>query len=245
MTPGKWLKFCPQCGRITDDLIDSLCRECFMRTIRLIEPEAMRVSVSMCRICGAYFRGGETRISIEDAVVHKVTREIRRRYRDRLGSCVVEVKRIVKDSVRRRAIVTVSVKAEIRGVTVEQTGEIEVDIKTGTCDRCSRIAGGYYAAIVQIRAQNRFPADDELATAVEIAQSSLSGDDFVSRQRLLKEGLDIYVSSMECGRRISRAIVKRLGGKFTESRRLYGRKDGRNIYRASFAVRLPERGGTK
>jgi len=44
---------------------------------------------------------------------------------------------------------------------------------------------------------------------------------------------------MECGRRISRAIVKRLGGNFTESRRLYGRKDGRNIYRASFAVRLP------
>jgi len=245
MTPGKWLKFCPQCGKITDDLIDSLCRECFMRAIRLIEPEAMKVSVSMCRNCGAYFRGGETRISIEDAVVHKVTREIRRRYRDRLGSCVVEVKRIVKDNVRRRAIVTVSVIAEIRGVTVEQTGEIEVDIKTGTCDRCSRIAGGYYAAIVQIRAQNRFPADDELATAVEIAQSSLSGDDFVSRQRLLKEGLDIYVSSMECGRRISRAIVKRLGGKFTESQRLYGRKDGRNIYRASFVVRLPERGGTK
>ena len=245
MTPGKWLKFCPQCGKITDDLIDSLCRECFMRAIRLIEPEAMKVSVSMCRNCGAYFRGGETRISIEDAVVHKVTREIRRRYRDRLESCVVEVNRIVKDSVRRRAIATVSVMAEIRGVTVEQTGEIEVDIKTGTCDRCSRIAGGYYAAIVQIRAQNRFPADDELATAVEIAQSSLSGDDFVSRQRLLKEGLDIYVSSMECGRRISRAIVKRLGGKFTESQRLYGRKDGRNIYRASFVVRLPERGGTK
>ncbi len=238
MTKEKWEKFCPQCGKITDDLIDSLCRECFMGTIQLIEPDAMKVRVSMCRKCGAYFRGGE-RTSIEDAVVHIVSREIRRRYRDRLESCRVEVNQIVRDSGRTREIVTVTVRAEIRGVTVEQTGEIEVDIKTGTCNRCSRIAGGYYAAIVQIRAQDRYPADEELATAVEIAQASLSGEEFVTRQQLLKEGLDIYVSSMECGRRISRAIVKRLGGNFTESRRLYGRKDGRNIYRVSFAVRLP------
>ena len=232
------MKFCPQCGKRTDDLIDSLCRECFIRTIQLIEPGEMKVSVSMCKRCGAYFRGSE-RTSIEDAVVHTVSREIRRRYKNRLERCMVEVNQIVRNSRRTRAIVTVTVRAGIRGVTVEQTGEIEVDIKTWTCNRCSRIAGGYYAAIVQIRAQNRFPADDELATAVEIAQSSLSGEEFVSRQRLLKEGLDIYVSSMECGRRISRAIVKRLGGNFTESRRLYGRKDGRNIYRTSFAVRLP------
>jgi nonsense-mediated mRNA decay protein 3 len=33
--------------------------------------------------------------------------------------------------------------------------------------------------------------------------------------------------------------VKKLGGSFSKSQKLYGRKDGRNIYRASFSVRLP------
>jgi len=92
---------------------------------------------------------------------------------------------------------------------------------------------------VQIRAKNRIPTEGELAMAEEIAYSSIGEKDFISKERKLKGGLDVYVSSMECGRRISRQIVKKLGGSFSESRKLYGRKDGRNIYRVSFSVRLP------
>ncbi len=239
----KWLKFCPRCGKNTDELFDSLCRECFAHTIQLLQPESMRVTVRMCRNCGAYFIGRE-RTSIEDVVVQLVTREIKRRYSPDLDWCRVEVRDVDigadKNGRRaRRAKVGVNASAEIRGVRVEQRGDIEVAIKTGCCERCSRIAGGYYAAIVQVRAHNRLPTDHELVTASRIAYASLKGEDFVSRERLLREGLDIYVSSMECGRRISRAIVKQFGGNFSESRRLYGRKDGRNIYRVSFAVRLP------
>ena len=47
------------------------------------------------------------------------------------------------------------------------------------------------------------------------------------------------VSSMECGRRISNAIVRRFGGSYSKSQKLYGRKDGRNVYRISFSVRMP------
>jgi nonsense-mediated mRNA decay protein 3 len=131
-------------------------------------------------------------------------------------------------------------KAEIKGVEIEERGEVEVILKQETCERCSRIAGGYYEGIVQIRAENRIPTEEELVMAEKIAYSSVGEADFVSKERKLKEGVDVYVSSMECGRRISRQIVKKLGGVFSESRKLYGRKDGRNIYRVSFSVRLPE-----
>ncbi len=227
---GKWKKFCPQCGRQTEEFIGSICPECFLRTIVLIDPKAIRVNLKLCKSCGTYFWGGE-KTSIEDAVINTVKRELRRRYGD--IRCDVEVIAIEEKRARVR------IKAELKGVIAEQTGEIRLDIKTGSCDRCSRIAGGYYVAIVQVRAQNRLPTDNELKSASEIAQSVLEEPEFIAKQRILKQGLDIYVSSMKYGRKLSWAIVKQLGGSFTESRKLYGRKDGRNIYRFSFSVRLP------
>ena len=92
---------------------------------------------------------------------------------------------------------------------------------------------------MQIRADDRIPTDDELAISEKVAHSSLIETDFISKEVLLKEGLDIYVSSMDCGRRISNGIVRRFGGSYSKSQKLYGRKDARNVYMVSFSVRMP------
>ncbi len=33
--------------------------------------------------------------------------------------------------------------------------------------------------------------------------------------------------------------MRRFGGSYSKSQKLYGRKDGRNVYRISFSVRMP------
>ncbi len=227
----KWTKFCPKCGTQTDELFDSLCEDCFKREIKLIEPTG--ISVSICRTCGCYFKGNE-RTSIEAVVEDTIRKEIWKKY-----GCdsEVEIKEIKTGD--KRAHVVLIVKAELRGVQLTENGEVEVVLKRESCERCNRIAGGYYAGIVQIRADDRIPTDDELAIAEKVAHSSLIEPDFISKEVLLKEGLDIYVSSMECGRRISNAIVRRFGGSYSKSQKLYGRRDGRNVYRISFSVRMP------
>jgi nonsense-mediated mRNA decay protein 3 len=227
----KWTKFCPKCGKPTDELFDSLCEDCFKRGIVLIAPA--EISISVCRTCGCYFKGKE-RTSIEAVVADTVRKEIRKKYG---CSSEVEIKEIKTGD--KSANVVVIVKAALKGMQLTESGEVAVTLKRGSCERCSRIAGGYYAGIVQIRAVDRIPTDEELAIASEIAYSSLSEPDFISKEILLKEGLDIYVSSMECGRRVSNEIMRRLGGSFSESQKLYGRKDGRNVYRVSFSVRIP------
>ena len=240
----KWSKFCPMCGKKTDEFFDCLCRECFKKEIKLIKAQKLEISVSKCVNCGGYFKGKE-RISVEKAVVDSVRKEIRKRYG---YGCVVEAEELEKElkADENRAVVFLNVKTAIKGVEIEESGEVGVIFKKETCERCSKIAGGYYAGIVQIRAEDRIPMDEELVRAEEIAYSELGETDFISKERKLKEGLDIYVSSMACGRRISRGVVKKLGGSFSESRKLYGRKDGRNVYRVSFSVRLPGlQGGAK
>lgn len=227
----KWTKFCPKCGTQTDELFDSLCEDCFKREIKLIKPTG--ISVSICRTCGCYFKGNE-RTSIEAVVEATIRKEIWKKY-----GCdsEVEIKEIKTGD--KRAHVVLIAKAELRGLQLTENGELEVVLKRESCERCNRIAGGYYAGIVQIRADDRIPTDDELAIAEKVAHSSLIEPDFISKEVLLKEGLDIYVSSMECGRMISNAIVRRFGGSYSKSQKLYGRKDGRSVYRISFSVRMP------
>jgi nonsense-mediated mRNA decay protein 3 len=191
----------------------------------------------VCKNCGGYFKGKE-RTSIKDAVVDSVSKEIRRQYG---YGCTVEVKELEEGITAKenKASAVLCVRTEIKGVDIEETGKIEVNFKSGICERCNRIASGYYAGIVQIRADDRLPTDDEIAMAEKIVYSALGESDFITKEIAMKEGLDLYVSSMECGRRISRGVVERLGGSFSESSKLYGRKDGRDIYRVTFSVRLP------
>ncbi|WP_394325584.1 NMD3-related protein [Methanosarcina barkeri] len=48
------------------------------------------------------------------------------------------------------------------------------------------------------------------------------------------------MGSMNASRQICRLITSELGGNFSESPTLVGMKDGKNLYRITFAVRLPE-----
>lgn len=236
-TRDKWTKFCPKCGKQTDEFFDSVCEECFRQGITLLAFESQELSVSICPHCGGFFKGKE-RTSIEVVVEDAVRKAIKKKFGSETPVELAGLHVELAEN-KRSARVSLAVEAEINGVTIAESGEQAFTLKRAICERCSRIAGGYYAAIVQVRADWRVPTDEELSIAENIAYASLVEADFVSREQLLKEGLDIYVSSAEYGQRISRAIVKSLGGSFSESKKLYGRKDGREIYRVTFLVRLP------
>jgi nonsense-mediated mRNA decay protein 3 len=238
---SRWRSFCPQCGRETETFFENLCESCFRAGLRLLEPERIgedvRASVSVCPHCGDFFKGNE-RTELEAVVEDAVRRTISKTYGPECPVELLEL-RIERDEGARSAHVFLRVTAEIKGVAVVERAEFSVLVRRAICIQCSRIAGGYYAAIVQIRADWRTPTEDELEAAAALAYAVLSREEFVSKQQLLKEGLDLYVSSAECGRRMAKAIVKHLGGTYAESRKLYGRRAGRELYRVTFLVRLP------
>lgn len=137
--------------------------------------------------------------------------------------------------------------AEIRGAPVESTLNTEVRISWETCDTCSRISGGYFEGIVQVRADKRLPTNEELKRCIEIAEdvaerSRNKGERlaFISQTLEIDEGIDLYVGVMKLGKQICRAIIEVFGGKFSESPKLVGQKNGVDLYRITFALRLPE-----
>jgi nonsense-mediated mRNA decay protein 3 len=123
-----------------------------------------------------------------------------------------------------------------------------VKISRGTCDRCGRIAGGYYASTVQIRAADRTPTPEERRRAVEIAESHVAGREgdgdreaFVTEIKETEDGPDVKLSTNRLGEEVSRRIVRELGGSVESYPTLVTEDgDGNEVYRVTYAVRLPK-----
>jgi nonsense-mediated mRNA decay protein 3 len=152
----------------------------------------------------------------------------------------------VKDNTLNRSTATIALKGLLYNTPVEGTCSIELIWHKEQCDRCNRISGSYYEGIVQVRADARLPSTFELQMSAGIAQqvedSLQAGGErlsFIADMNETREGLDITVGSQHIGTLISQGIITQLGGRFTTHPKLVGEKNGRQLYRITYSVRLP------
>lgn len=235
---------CPRCGRECYRLFDSVCRNCFFETFKLIElPHVLHARI--CSVCGAHLHRSrwENIGSIEDVVLKAVENALFIHNEAGDVEIYLEPREITPYIYRVRA----EVDAVVREEPVHAEAETEVRIQRSACDMCSRESGGYFEAIIQIRAAGRFPTEGEKSRCMAIAREAMEsmkrkGDRlaFISEVLEQKEGLDLYMGSMNASRQVCRLITSELGGSFSESPTLVGMKDGKNLYRITFSMRLPE-----
>ncbi|MGC9436118.1 MAG: 60S ribosomal export protein NMD3 [Methanomicrobiales archaeon] len=231
---------CPRCGAPSV----GLCPRCRAAEIDWLQcdPVAYLVRCPSCgsiRSEGAWMEPPEERDElVRDAVLRAVSF-----HRD------VDPREIIIEEIPvspNRSHCTVRVTALLYGVEVEDACTLDLEIRGEQCDRCSRLSGGYYEGVVQLRATDRPTTPYERDAAARIAEDleeSLqeSGErlSFVSQIDEIHDGLDITVGSRHLGMEIAREIRQRLGGVITTHPTLVGERDGRPIYRVTFLVRLP------
>ncbi|MEM2900776.1 MAG: NMD3-related protein, partial [Thermoplasmata archaeon] len=132
------------------------------------------------------------------------------------------------------------------GLEFEEEKETEVRVRYSACDRCSKMYGGYYEAIVQVRADNRKITSEEMKEVKGFVNSRLgelkksSRSVFISKEEELREGLDFYVGSIDAAKQIAKSLQDEFGGEYIESSKLHTRKEGREIYRMTYLVRFPK-----
>jgi nonsense-mediated mRNA decay protein 3 len=236
--------FCPKCGKDSDILYDNVCRECFVGNKKLIECPAVLYS-RICPTCGSVYKRGKWSLKEDE------TETILDGVKDALDLDAqaknIELTLSPKQLDHSRYNVHIGAKGEIKGAPITASHDAEVRINWETCDTCSRISGGYFEGIVQIRADKRLPTKEELerckSIAGEVAISAQEKGDrlsFIAKKEELYEGADLYVGSIKLGKQICKAVVDVFGGKFSESPKLVGQKNGEDLYRITFALRLPE-----
>lgn len=251
-------QFCPRCGDPVEGgdrpelpgapaaRETGLCDTCYFEDFELVAaPDEL--SIRVCGQCGAIHRGNRwvdvgaedyTDVAI-DAVaeslgVHLDAEEV---------AWQVEPEHVDRNTIRMHCYFT----GVVRGTPIEEEVVVPVTIARETCTRCGRIAGDYYASTVQLRATDRDPTGEERETTKEIARDVVAemertGDRnaFITEITDREEGVDLRVSTTKIGRKIAQRAVERFGGRVDSAERLITEdEDGNEVYRVTYAVRLP------
>lgn len=228
-----------------DELRGGVCAECYVAKTVLASLKD-HVDIEVCVHCHARKRGeiwleghGAMEPIVEDAVREAV-----------LFAKVVDKPRMrvaVKPEDERNYSVLVETSGTAEGVPFETELKTRSRIKNATCIRCSRVQGGYYESIVQVRANRRSMELAEKRALKALASKFIErvvtdGDRnaFVLRDEDADRGLDIYMGTTNSGRMLAKLIANEYGGKIQEHHKTIGQKDGLDIIRMTFAVRLPE-----
>ncbi|WNY26732.1 60S ribosomal export protein NMD3 [Methanolapillus ohkumae] len=235
---------CPECGKETDILVKNICRDCFSQKFNLFElPLVLHARV--CPQCGAHYHKSKWNDfeNIEEIVMLAAQENML------VQSGLQNVSVGMHPHPRSPYIydVLVDMEAEVEGVKLYKDAKTEVRIKREACDMCSRRAGGYFEAIIQIRAGNRMPTKEEVNQSLHLINETMihmlkKGDKlaFVTDSMTFKDGADIFIGSTNAGRHVCKRIIEVMGGSVSESYTLAGVKDGKEIFRTTFAMRLPE-----
>ena len=233
--------FCPKCGEPTDE---GLCPRCMVDATEWLVCEP-RVEQVVCPSCGS-LRQGSTWTDVEQDpadVAATLAMSAVHVHEDVTG---LHIEIGTHEPSPNRTVAAVHVRGTLYGLAVEDTCRIEIAWKKEQCDRCSRYSGGYYEAILQVRAAQRKPDAYELEKAADIASASeeelqSAGDrlSFVLKVDEHRDGIDIFVGSQHLADLVSRGIVQELGGKYSTHPKLVGERDGKKLYRVTYAIRLP------
>ncbi len=226
---------CPSCGERSY----GVCERCLARGRTILEMPSF-LSIQVCPTCSDHFFKGRWINEDTNGAVAKAVEEALKIDPDEAAITIVL-------SQISPTILHAHVEINVSGAGGSyESFDVDVRVNRVACDRCSRISGGYYESKVQIRADQRTPERAELDRALEIAATTIDLAQkadrlaFIAKTIWLREGLDLYVGTAKAAKRIVRAVLREMGGTFSDSAKLIGRRDGKDVYRVTFVMRLPE-----
>ncbi len=241
---------CYLCGEPA--VIDGLCAACYHREHPLLSLPT-RLVMTVCKRCGAVKLPGGWKQLPNDVLEPDDVRE---------AQLQLVLNRVLEKQQRGRTITFRSELARDRTIQliVEAMGspnellppisehhEVTVRVNYAMCASCSSLSGGYYEAILQIRAENRAVSQQEEAAITAIVNHMTIQDHqqdehaFVSGASRDKYGLDFWIGSEHLCRHIADEIQSEFCASRKENYKLVSQeKGGKGKYRITIVLRLPQ-----
>jgi nonsense-mediated mRNA decay protein 3 len=234
--------FCPKCGKPSET--DGLCNQCRIGSTPWFTCDN-RVKSTNCPSCGAIKVVNTWTDSTDErsALGPEVAKSAVHFHKD-VKKPSIDVS--IRDLTLNRSRATLVLGGVLYNKQVKGICTVEILWHKEQCDRCNRISGSYYEGVVQVRAEGRTPSTFEIQTAASVAQQiedtlQAGGErlSFISDINEIHDGIDIIIGSQHIGLLISQGIIAQLGGRYTTHPKLVGEKNGRQLFRVTYSVRLP------
>lgn len=221
-------------------MYQGVCAFCFAKKHPLVEPPT-NLDVPRCQTCGAFhFRSGWSRVDLDLAIPQLLREKVR---------ALPPFEHVVftheaREEDANNYFLTVKASGRFEDLRQVQDFHVRLRIKPSVCDTCAKQAGRYYEGILQVRAEDRDLTPAELRAVRTLVLSRVErgrdeAGDFVSRTEEIHGGLDFYVSTNALGTRLAKEVADAFGGTVTASPKLFGQRQGKEIYRVTTLVRLP------
>ena len=241
---GEDAAFCVICGGTGTPLIEGLCPACYAERTALVRLPPT-ITVVACPTCGAR----QVRNHWEPAGSPGLLR------REDLDPHLevlppAQMERVDWEEGGENPMVrelTGTIRLRVGGLAREVRAVTEVRWVHRSCPTCSRRGGKFYTAHIQLRPEEgrtRRSAAEFKAWSLRLwreyfREAPASLRESLAWEEELKEGWDIYFMDTAAARALARGFQLRLGASHKESASLWGVRDGREVYRATFLVRLP------
>jgi len=234
--------FCVECGK-EGKTFEGLCSECYLsRRQLIILPKILDVQV--CIHCFDV-RIGKHWIDvpdIEDAIHLSIKESVKKE--KNVDEIEIEEKLTERDPRNYSAHVVVSFRAgELEG---KSEFDIDIRLKKDTCQRCGKKAGHYYEAILQLRGSGKSFRHERIEQVRQYFLNRIkkigseNREVFISKEEVIHGGSDFYLSSASTAKALAREMSKTYGANVKISHSIAGRKDGQDLVRMTYLVRLPE-----
>ena len=235
--------FCVNCGKEDKDTIKGLCVDCFLDGRKMVELPH-HIDLERCTNCEEYFVGGSWKqMELSDAA-EDVTVDSMAVIRE---SVVTDVGTAFDKLDDRNFTVSLEVTTDTSGYVSMNNASTTVRLKNVVCKRCSRQLGNYYESTLQIRSGSKDLDNDIRDEIVRKVRDDIESAAKTNRQLFITKveevagGVDILLSSISAGRTLARNLSDSYGGEYKESSKLVGMTDdGREMYRLTYLMRLPE-----
>lgn len=204
---------CPKCGRKSSEttFMEAFCTECYPVSVKV----PGKISITACKRCNRMLLGGEWVPYKEKAICRYVAER-----------CRGEFSEVDYDLNGHVAVFTIRRGAS--EMKVERSAPVE--IVWTTCRECSKISGGYFESIVQLRGDER-----SVDRYKERFINALSKKTFIAKEKVQKTGgVDLYIGSNKA----TFGLVQELGLDAKITRKLIGREEGKRKYRTTFAIQV-------
>ena len=235
--------FCIACGSPPPLTSDRLC-ENSLRRRTVFSQVSERIQQHRCAKCGMH-EVEKRWVRIEDEELGEL------RLRENLGvtegATAVTVDMAYQPIDDRTARLHVTVDGELEGYKFEDQHEVLLQTSNAVCPSCTRKAGAYFEATMQLRSAGRRLSEEELKDlrgTLDELLDELESDPmfFVTKEGPVTGGWDLQLGSKALARTWARRLVRRFGGTTKETSTLVGMREGSEVTRLTLSYRKPAYG---
>jgi len=232
--------FCVECGKETPIFREGVCLNCYLKTHTLSNgPDS--VDLPVCPHCNSFKYKNNWTSDIFGEVIRRVIKNTFKISKELKKVDINTTCQEVKDGMNCK----VYISGFINDVEFTDEHDLLVKLKRIVCDVCSKKFGGYHEAIIQIRADNRKLSEKELNNIlkevehlVENLRSKGNRALFITDIEEEHGGLNFFISDKGSGIVIVKKIQDLYGGTIKQSSKNIGMKDGKQLYRMTYLVRI-------